>query len=460
MAQIRIKQVAQLEQSLNSITGVTTVVESYTTNQTTGNTGIKNTFEAKEVVGVKVHVNGLQIEDFSWQNVTTDYLPAQSILIFDSVAAGFELQSTDIIKLTYEYLANGSSTYTGSGSGSTGPAGPQGAQGSNGEEANVDFYKQTSSQSTVCDPNIVQPVLGNAGPGNLNLNFIHSVVSRIGTGSKDGNYVGAFDTLNLTKSYACSFEHFNSTDTIGSTNWFGYSNGLYTNANLTQTYDMLTVGDIVYRDSSGNNYFPENAGFMMQTTPTNGIRETLHWVSIGANGIVLSITKMEDITPSNGGTVNVLSGSLSSVTEEGSNLKFTMSNGDSFVDSLSGTSGAQGAAGPQGATGAQGAAGSGGSGNTSGTVDGHLMPDANDTYDLGGPEYKFRDLYLGNNTLYMGDKSLSRTNLDDSMEIKNISIPSSPTSEGNRGDVVFDDTYMYICINTNSWKRINLDTTW
>jgi len=247
MAQIRIKQVAQLEQSLNAITGVTTVVESYTTNQATGNTGIKNTFEAKEVAGVKVHVNGLQIEDFSWQNVTTDYLPTQSILIFDSVAAGFELQSTDIIKLGYEYLANGSSTYTGSGAGSTGP---QGAQG----------------------------VAGSTGP-----------------------------------------------------------------------------------------------------------------------------------------------------------------------------------AGPQGA---QGAAGSGGSGNISGTVDGHLIPDANDTYDLGSAEYKFRDLYLGNNTLYMGDKSLSRTNIDDSMEIKNISIPSSPTFEGNRGDVVFDDTYMYICINTNSWKRINLDTTW
>ena len=79
MAQIRIKQVAQLEQSLNAITGVTTVVESYTTNQATGNTGIKNTFEAKEVAGVKVHVNGLQIEDFSWQNVTTDYLPTQSM---------------------------------------------------------------------------------------------------------------------------------------------------------------------------------------------------------------------------------------------------------------------------------------------------------------------------------------------------------------------------------------------
>jgi hypothetical protein len=40
---------------------------------------------------------------------------------------------------------------------------------------------------------------------------------------------------------------------------------------------------------------------------------------------------MEDITPSSGATVNTLSGNLSSITEEGSNLRFTMSNGDSFL---------------------------------------------------------------------------------------------------------------------------------
>ena len=158
------------------------------------------------------------------------------------------------------------------------------------------------------------------------------MVSRIGAGSKDGDYVAPFDTLNLTKSYGCTFEHFNSTDTIGSTNWFSYSNGLYTDGNIVQTYDMLEVGDKVYRDSVGNNYFPEGAGFIIQSSPAGmPIRSSLHWVSIGANGVVLSITKMEDITPSSGATVNTLSGNLSSITEEGSNLRFTMSNGDSFL---------------------------------------------------------------------------------------------------------------------------------
>jgi len=91
---------------------------------------------------------------------------------------------------------------------------------------------------------------------------------------------------------------------------------------------------------------------------------------------------------------------------------------------------------------------------------GHIIPTTNDVYDLGSAEYKFRDLYLGASTIHIGDKTISETNVDDSMEIKNISVPSSPTSEGNKGDVVFDENFMYVCINTNTWKRINLDNTW
>ncbi len=91
---------------------------------------------------------------------------------------------------------------------------------------------------------------------------------------------------------------------------------------------------------------------------------------------------------------------------------------------------------------------------------GHIIPTTNDVYDLGSAEYKFRDLYLGASTIHIGDKTISETNVDDSMEIKNISVPSSSTSEGNKGDVVFDDNFMYVCISTNTWKRISLDTNW
>ena len=91
---------------------------------------------------------------------------------------------------------------------------------------------------------------------------------------------------------------------------------------------------------------------------------------------------------------------------------------------------------------------------------GGITPTSDDAYDLGSASYRFRDLYLGPNTIHIGDKTISETNVDDSMEIKNISVPSSPISEGNKGDVVFDDTHMYVCIESNTWKRIDLNTSW
>ena len=93
------------------------------------------------------------------------------------------------------------------------------------------------------------------------------------------------------------------------------------------------------------------------------------------------------------------------------------------------------------------------------SITGHIIPTTNSVYDIGSAEYKIRDLYLSSNSIHVGDKTLSETNIDDSMEIKNITIPSSPTSEGNKGDVVFDENFMYVCINTNTWKRIDLDNT-
>ena len=40
----------------------------------------------------------------------------------------------------------------------------------------------------------------------------------------------------------------------------------------------------------------------------------------------------------------------------------------------------------------------------------HLVPNANSVFDLGSPEYKFRDLYLSGNTLHLGDLKLSSNN--------------------------------------------------
>ena len=46
----------------------------------------------------------------------------------------------------------------------------------------------------------------------------------------------------------------------------------------------------------------------------------------------------------------------------------------------------------------------GGGGNVTGTVmSGHIIPDTNDTYDIGSASYKIRDLYVSDNSLWVGD---------------------------------------------------------
>ena len=35
----------------------------------------------------------------------------------------------------------------------------------------------------------------------------------------------------------------------------------------------------------------------------------------------------------------------------------------------------------------------------------HILPSANDTYDIGSAEFKIRDMYVADNTIYMGDSA-------------------------------------------------------
>ena len=73
-------------------------------------------------------------------------------------------------------------------------------------------------------------------------------------------------------------------------------------------------------------------------------------------------------------------------------------------------------------------------------IDGHIIPDANETYDLGSPDKKFKDLYLSGNTLYMGGQPLSIVNgqltlngnpVTGSTDVYNASVTSSSTPPSN-----------------------------
>jgi len=141
MAQARIKQILGLQSTLNALSGVTKIKETISTDAGSGPTGFVLAYDARELNGIIVHVNGVKVESFTWINglgdtISTTLIPQGSQLVWDSTNAGYDLSDTDIIEIVYETLSggaiafNGFGEYSNPGSGGTGPQGPQGPAGS------------------------------------------------------------------------------------------------------------------------------------------------------------------------------------------------------------------------------------------------------------------------------------------------------------------------------------------
>jgi len=167
-----------------------------------------------------------------------------------------------------------------------------------------------------------------------------------------------------------------------------------------------------------------------------------------------------------------------------------------------------------------------------GSLDTHIIPIQNSTYDIGSAEYKIRHLYLSSNSLYIGGQegetgiqisatpeggiampsqlNVSGINIsgaiggvpptaeNDSIqwntgtkkwessnslhtatgdlytfyksEAKNITsvsanltglnlqptnVPTSGTAPGAKGDITYDENFVYICVDTNKWRRLS-----
>ena len=174
----------------------------------------------------------------------------------------------------------------------------------------------------------------------------------------------------------------------------------------------------------------------------------------------------------------------------------------------------------------------------SGNLDTHILPDTNETYDIGSADKKIRHLYLSSNSLYIGgeegvtgtaisataegaivlpselnvsginisgaiggvqptaekdsiqwnesekkwvagDKlsttvnTLNDTTGDlysfykkDNSNITNVSanltalnfqptnVPATKTSAGTKGEITYDENYVYLCVANNTWKRL------
>ena len=94
------------------------------------------------------------------------------------------------------------------------------------------------------------------------------------------------------------------------------------------------------------------------------------------------------------------------------------------------------------------------------SIDTHIIPDTNAAYDLGSAEYKIRHLYLSDNSLTMGNTTLSEQNIIKSVELGDEPVPNFPTDPGRKGDVRVGPEHLYICVEENQWRRVSLDLGW
>lgn len=91
---------------------------------------------------------------------------------------------------------------------------------------------------------------------------------------------------------------------------------------------------------------------------------------------------------------------------------------------------------------------------------GSIIPTQNAQYDLGSAEYKIRHLYLSSNSLYLGETNLSEQDVMNTTKINDTIVPVSYNSPGRKGEIRYDNTHVYICVENNLWRRIIADSIW
>ena len=91
---------------------------------------------------------------------------------------------------------------------------------------------------------------------------------------------------------------------------------------------------------------------------------------------------------------------------------------------------------------------------------GSIIPTTNSQFDLGSAEFKIRHLYLSNNSLFLGDTSVTESDYLNKTTLSENPVPVSANEPGTKGEIRYDDTHIYICIIENVWVRASIQSAW
>ncbi len=78
------------------------------------------------------------------------------------------------------------------------------------------------------------------------------------------------------------------------------------------------------------------------------------------------------------------------------------------------------------------------------------------TYDQAAPA-ELTDKLIGTETSALN--ATKNFTLNSVLALFNsASVPSSATSTGTRGQIAANETHLYICVDTDTWRRVSLST--
>lgn len=156
----------------------------------------------------------------------------------------------------------------------------------------------------ICDPNVTNTYGGGAGPGNLAASLLR--IDRAVFKFNAPSMATEFDTSNLTATKACTLENleaaFAGYPAVTSTNWSDTTTNPHSYHAWTTNLGfnaIPVVGDVIYRDANGAQYFGEG-GFLFQDTSyqSHADGRAFIWVTVGANGVVTNVEPLAYLSES------------------------------------------------------------------------------------------------------------------------------------------------------------------
>ena len=152
----------------------------------------------------------------------------------------------------------------------------------------------TAYDFSYCNSSVLNNVSGGSGPGGLNLTMVTRAVLKL-----NAQLAYEFDTQLFRRTRACTIEYLQERYTggyeypVGSTNWGDWSSNTAIYTTNTGWNAIPSIGDVIYRDSTGSSYFGEG-GFLYQDTSYQMHLDSraFNWVTVGANGVVTNVEQL------------------------------------------------------------------------------------------------------------------------------------------------------------------------